>query len=331
MESNRQAKGRARKWLRPAAAQAGGVSAMRNLITLADLEPAEVERIFAITQELKTKYARSIREPILVGRVMALLFEKPSLRTRVSFEAAMAHMGGQSLLLGDDVGFGKRESLEDFARVLGSYVDVLVVRAKDHETLERIGEHTHATVINGLTNRAHPCQALADLYTLRETAGKLQGQKLAFIGDGNNVARSLAMGCGKVGMRMALATPEGHEFDAEFMETLRREVPFLELTVTDDPVAAVREAAVVYTDVWTSMGQEAQRAARSKIFAPYQVNAELMSHAPAAAKFMHCLPAKRGEEVTDAVIDGPQSAVMQQAENRMHVQKGVLAWLLKAR
>jgi len=301
---------------------------MRNLITLADLEPAELERIFAVSAELKTKFARGVREPLLTGRVLALLFEKPSLRTRVSFEAAMAHLGGKSLILGDDVGFGKRETLEDFARVLGEYVDILVVRAKDHALVQSIAEHARCVVINGLTNRGHPCQALADFFTLREQFGRLQDLKLAFVGDSNNVARSLAIGCGKVGMRMALATPEGYQLEGEFVEFLRREVPFLELTLTDDPVVAVREASVVYTDVWTSMGQESEREQRREIFAPYQVNAALMSHALPNAKFMHCLPARRGEEVASDVMDGPQSIVMQQAANRLHAQKGALAWLI---
>jgi len=304
---------------------------MRHLLGMTDLSPAEIERIFSITNDLKTKHQRGLRESLLPGRVMALLFEKPSLRTRVSFEAAMAHLGGSAVFLGEDVGFGSRESLADFGRVLSEYVDVIVVRAKKHQTVAELAQYASCSVINGLTDYAHPCQAMADLYTVRELVGKLEGHTLAWVGDGNNVARSLAVGCGKMGMRLVMATPEGYRFDEEFLSALRREVPRLELVVTDDPVEAVRDAVVVYTDVWASMGQETEMEQRRRDFAPYQVNAELMSHVQKGALFMHCLPARRGEEVTDDVIDGPHSVVLRQAANRMHVQKGILAWLLGAK
>ncbi len=301
---------------------------MRHLVTLSDLTSVEIERIFAITEDLKTKYERGIREPLLPGRVMALIFEKQSLRTRVSFEAGMIHLGGGAMFLGEDVGFGKRESMSDFGRVLGELVDVVVVRTKRHQTVVDLAAHCTCPVINGLTDYAHPCQAMADLYTLRETFGSLEGRKLAWIGDGNNVARSLAQGCGKVGMEFTLATPDGYEFDAPFLEELRREVPDFNLVVTRDPAKAVADACAVYTDVWASMGQEAEMEQRQKDFAAYQVNAELMAKAPDDAVFMHCLPARRGEEVTDEVIDSEASVVVRQAGNRMHAQKGILAWLL---
>lgn len=304
---------------------------MRDLLTLADLTTGEIERIFAISEDLKSKFAEGIREPLLPGRVMALLFEKPSLRTRVSFEAGMAHLGGSSLFLGSEVGWGSRESVADFARVLGEYVDVIVVRAKTHQKVADLSEYAACAVINGLTDEAHPCQALADLFTLRERRGSLAGATLAFVGDGNNVARSLAQGCGKLGMRMVLAAPAGYEFDAAFLAALRRDVPQLDLTQTADPREAVHAADVVYTDVWVSMGQEAESASRLRAFAPYQVNAALMAAAPSKALFMHCLPARRGEEVTDDVMDGPQSVVVEQAANRLHVQKGILAWILGSR
>jgi ornithine carbamoyltransferase len=303
---------------------------MRSLLTVADLKSAEIERIFAITEDLKTKYTRGLREPLLPGRVMALIFEKPSLRTRVSFEAGMIQLGGSSLFLKDDVGFGARESRPDFARVLSQYADVIVVRAYSHETVVDVADHATCSVINGLTDYAHPCQALADLYTLKELSGPLSGQTLAYIGDGNNVAHSLAEGCGRVGMRFAMATPDGYQFDNTFMSALESTVPDLDLAVTTDPVEAVRGAVAVYTDVWTSMGQEQESELRRKVFAPYQVNAKLMAEAPEGAYFMHCLPAHRGEEVTDEVIDSPISVVVQQASNRLHVQKGILAWLLGA-
>lgn len=303
---------------------------MRHLITLSDLTSEELERIFAITTDLKAKFQRGVREPLFPGRVLALLFVKPSLRTRVSFEAAIAHLGGASLFLGADVGFGKRESLADFARVLSEYVDVLVVRTSEHATAASLAEHASCPVINGLTDEAHPCQALADLHTLRERLGPLAGRRLAFVGDGNNVARSLAVGCGLTGMKMVLAAPEKYQFSAEFVTRLRQRAPEMTLEVTTDPAAAVSEADAVYTDVWASMGQEQDREQRRRELAAYQVNAPLMAAAPAEAVFMHCLPARRGEEVTDDVIDGPQSIVVDQAANRLHAQKGILAWQLSA-
>jgi ornithine carbamoyltransferase len=301
---------------------------MKHLTTLIELRSADIERIFSITEDLKTKYEQGLREALLPGRVMALLFEKPSLRTRVSFEAGMGHLGGTSLFLGNDVGFGKRESIEDFGRVLSQYVDVMVVRTKDHARLLELMRHSNCPVINGLTDEAHPCQALADIYTLREMLGTLTGQKLAYIGDTNNVARSLAVGCGKVGMSLTVATPHGYGYPPKFLDQLQRELPDAQLTVTHDPAEAVRDAAAIYTDVWASMGQESQRTQRKQDFAAYQVNAKLISQAPRTAYFMHCLPARRGEEETDEVIDGATSIVVQQAANRLHVQKGILAWIL---
>ncbi len=303
---------------------------MRNLLTVADLKSAEIDRIFAITEDLKTKYSQGLREALLPGRVMALLFEKPSLRTRVSFEAGMINLGGSSLFLGDDVGFGARESVADFGRVLSQYVDLIVIRAFRHQTAIELASYSSCAVINGLTDYAHPCQALADLYTLKELIGRLQGHTLAYIGDGNNVARSLAEGCGKMGMKFVMATPPGYRFDASFLDHLRQDTPELKVEVTTDPVEAVRRATAIYTDVWTSMGQEVEADQRRRDFADYQINARLLSKAPAGAYFMHCLPAHRGEEVTDEVIEGPQSIVMQQASNRLHVQKGILAWILGA-
>lgn len=301
---------------------------IRHLISLADLSAAEIERIFAITADLKAKFDEGLREPILPGRVLALLFEKPSLRTRVSFEACMIHLGGSSLFLGEGVGWGSRESIADFARVLSQYVDAIVVRTKRHQTALDLARYADCCVINGLTDEAHPCQIMADLYTLRELVGRLHGLKIAYVGDANNVARSLAIGCGKLGMRMAIASPPGYEYPADFLETLRLGAPDLELQLLTDPAEAVRDAVAVYTDVWTSMGQEEEEQARARAFENYQVNAALMAQAPSHAYFMHCLPAHRGLEVTDEVIDGPNSIVVQQAANRMHVQKGILAWLL---
>jgi ornithine carbamoyltransferase len=303
---------------------------MRHLLTLADLTTAEIERIFSITEDLKSKFIRGLREPLLPGRVMALIFEKQSLRTRVSFESAMIHLGGSSLFLGQDVGFGRRESVADFGRVLSEYVDVIVLRANSHKTAVELAEHSSCSVVNGLTDFGHPCQALADLYTIRELVGRVSGRTIAWIGDANNVARSLALGCGKLGVKLVMATPPAYQYNEESLAWIRGQVPMLDLTVTADPVEAVCDAVAIYTDVWASMGQEHEREARRRDFADYQVSAALMAHAQKGAFFMHCLPARRGEEVTDEVIDGPQSVVVQQAANRMHVQKGILAWLLAA-
>jgi ornithine carbamoyltransferase len=301
---------------------------MRHLVSLSDVTPAEIARIFSITEDLKSKFAHALREPLLPGRVLALLFEKPSLRTRVSFEAGIAHLGGNSIMLGEEAGFGKRESVADFARVLSEMVDVIVVRAKRHATVVEIAANAACSVVNGLTDLAHPCQVLADLFTLQEHFGQLRGLRLAWVGDGNNVVNSLVQGCGHLGVHLSVCTPPGYELDSEFLAEAAEEFPALDLMTTHDPMEAVRGASAVYTDVWTSMGQEAEREERKKIFARYQVNTKLMAKAADSALFMHCLPAHRGEEVTDEVIDGPQSVVVAQAANRMHVQKGILVWLL---
>jgi ornithine carbamoyltransferase len=303
---------------------------MRHLINLLDLTSTEVAGIFSITEDLKTKFVQGLREPLLPGRTLALLFEKQSLRTRVSFEAGITHLGGNCIMLGDDVGFGKRESVADFTRVLSELVDVIIIRAKQHATVVEVAQHAQCSVINGLTDESHPCQALADLYTMREHFGTLSGLKLAWVGDGNNVARSLVRACGHTDVSLSVATPPGYELDASFVAESRRHFPNLQLLTTNDPAEAVRGASAVYTDVWASMGQEAERAKRLKDFAGYQVNGPLMRAAPSDAIFMHCLPARRGEEVTDDVIDGTQSVVVVQATNRMHVQKGILVWLLSA-
>lgn len=303
---------------------------MRHLVTLQDVSRQDIETIFAISEDLKDKFRQGIREPLLPGRVMALVFEKQSLRTRVSFEAGMVHLGGGCMRLGDDAGFGKREGIEEFSRVLSEMVDVIVVRSKLHETVERVAASASCNVINGLTDLAHPCQALADLYTIKETRGTLDGAKLAWVGDGNNVAYSLAIGCAKSGVDFAIATPPGYELSTDLISKLRKENPDVQLTVTHDPSEAVAGASAVYTDVWASMGQEAEQEQRKRDFAKFQVDAALMTQAPDDAIFMHCLPARRGEEVASEVIDGPQSVIVRQAGNRMHVQKGVLVWLLGA-
>jgi ornithine carbamoyltransferase len=301
---------------------------MRHVLTLLELTTDEIKRIFHLTKDLKDKFLEGFREPILPGRVQALLFERPSLRTRVSFEAAMAHLGGTTLFLGQDVGWGKRESANDFSQVLSQYVDVVICRASQHARIEELARYCTCPVINGLTDLAHPCQALADLYTLDEIHGPLEGKRLAYVGDANNVARSLAVACGKLGVEFAIASPPKYQLDREFLEQLTMAAPDVRLLQTADPSEAVHGAIGVYTDVWISMGQEAEAEERRKAFAGYQVNSSLMEQTPEGAVFLHCLPAHRGEEVTDEVMDGHYSAVLVQAANRMHVQKGLLAWLL---
>jgi ornithine carbamoyltransferase len=305
-------------------------TSLRHVLSLFDLSADEIRRVFAISKDLKEKLRSGVREPLLPGRTMALLFEKPSLRTRVSFETAMAHLGGTTLFLGADVGWGKRESVSDFTQVLSQYVDLIVCRTTAHSRLEELARYATCPVINGLTDLSHPCQALADLFTLDEIHGPLEGKRLAYIGDANNVARSLAICCGKLGVELAIASPKQYSFDREFLDKLARNVPDVKLLQTEDPREAVRGAVGVYTDVWTSMGQESESDVRRQALAQYQVNTALMELAPEGAVFLHCLPAKRGEEVTDDVIDGHYSAVIVQAANRMHVQKGLMAWLLNA-
>jgi ornithine carbamoyltransferase len=301
---------------------------MRHVLTLLEISTDEIKRIFHLSKTLKDQFEAGIREPVLPGRVLALLFEKPSLRTRVSFETAMAHLGGTTLFLGQDVGWGKRESAADFSQVLSQYVDAVVCRSSSHARVEELARYCTCAVINGLTDAAHPCQALADLFTLDEIHGPLEGKRLAYIGDANNVARSLAVACGKLGVEMAIASPPQYQFDRPFLELLTTHAPEVKLLQTSDPREAVHGAIGVYTDVWASMGQEDEAEARRRAFADYQVNTNLMQQTPEGAVFLHCLPARRGEEVTDEVIDGHYSAVLVQAANRMHVQKGLLAWLL---
>ncbi|MFO0882967.1 MAG: ornithine carbamoyltransferase [Pirellulales bacterium] len=302
----------------------------RHVLTLLELSNVEVEHVLAVSAELKGKLKRGVREPLLPGRVMGMLFEKQSLRTRVSFEVAIAHLGGNSLFLGSDVGWGKRETAADFSQVLSQYVDGVVCRTNAHSRIEELAKYCTVPVVNGLTDSAHPCQAMADLFTLQEIFGKIRGKRLAYVGDANNVAKSLAIACGKLGVEFAVGCPKEYQFDAPFLKQLEKEVPELKMLQTTDPREAVKGAMGVYTDVWASMGQEAEHAQRVVAFTPYQVNAALMKHAPSDCKFLHCLPARRGEEVTDEVIDGPNSVVIAQAGNRMHVQKGLIAWLLDA-
>ena len=302
---------------------------MRHLTSLLEVTAEEIGEILDLASSLKTAAVGGDRPPRLGGRVLTQIFEKPSLRTRASFDAAMAQLGGSSQFFSaDDAGLGGRESVEDVARVISGYSDVLVLRTFSQETIERFAELSSCPVINALSDDRHPCQALTDLLTIRETFGDLAARRLVFVGDGNNVAKSLAIACGRAGLSMTLSAPAGYEFENEFLELLAVAVPDADLVVETDPMAAVAEADVIYTDVWASMGQESEKSERESAFAGHQVNARLMAAAPETCRFMHDLPARRGLEVTDEVIDGPQSVVFTQAENRMHLAKGLLLWLL---
>jgi len=301
----------------------------KHVISLLDFQPEEVEQIFAQSAEIKSKLLAGQRDPTLAGRVLTLLFEKPSLRTRNSFEAGMTQLGGGSIFLSTkDAGLQGRESLPDVAKVLSGYSDAIAMRTFSQQLIEDVAAHSSCPVINALSDESHPCQALTDLFTLQEVFGDLNGRKLVYVGDGNNVARSLAILSSMMGVSLTVCAPAGYELTTAVLNEVQTRVGACTVMQLSDPHKAVQDADVVYTDVWASMGQEAEADARNKVFAPYQVNAELMSHAPAGCKFMHDLPARRGTEVTDEVMDGPNSIVFQQAENRMHLAKGLLAWLL---
>lgn len=303
---------------------------MRHFITLNDITSEEFRRILELAASLKRELKAGKRSAPLTGKVLGMIFEKQSLRTRVSFEVGMFQLGGMAMSLGSDIGFGKREATKDIAQVLSSMVDVIMFRALEHKSVEDLAKYSTCPVINGLTDQSHPCQALSDMMTIEEIFGRWQGIKLAWIGDANNVAASLLRASAKLGMKMSVAAPAPFQFQATQVEHLVGQSPESGFAVelTDDPARAVQDAHVVYTDVWVSMGQESEEAERKRIFAPYQVDGALMSKARGDAVFLHCLPARRGQEVTDEVIDSPQSRVVQQAENRLHAQKGLLAWLL---
>jgi ornithine carbamoyltransferase len=301
---------------------------MRHVLSLLDLSPDEIRAVLEKSRELKERFLRGDRPSLLQNRVAGLIFEKPSLRTRVSFETLMAQMGGSSLFLGSDVGWGTREPLCDFVPILTSYLDLLVIRAKSHAMVEEASQFSLCPIINGLTDVSHPCQALADIMTVIELEGGLENTKIAYLGDGNNVAESLAVICSRLSVPLTIGAPIKYQFSETFVNQLNQVAGKDLIRQTADPREALEDASIVYTDVWTSMGQEAEMQQRLADLAKYQVNGELMKAARGGAKFLHCLPARRGEEVTSEVIDGPASAIVQQANNRLHAQKGLVVWLL---
>jgi len=305
----------------------------KDLISLADLSGVELWHILNVAKDLKEEWQGGGNQPILMGKSMAMVFQKPSLRTRVSFEMGMQQLGGHALYLSpNEIQLGKRESVEDVARVLSRYVDCIMARVFTHKHIQTLAQHASVPVINGLSDHNHPCQALADLLTILEKKGALRGLKLAWVGDGNNVLTSLLFGASKMGMDIAVATPRGYEPGTEVVERAFRFAGETdsgsEIEIGNDPHTAVRGADVIYTDTWTSMGQEAERQRRLRAFPPYQISAELVAEATPKVIVMHCLPAHRGEEISSAVADGPHSVIFDQAENRMHAQKGLLAVLL---
>jgi len=304
---------------------------VRHLLSIADLEPEELRAILELARELQAQWRAGGNRPLLAGKVLGMIFQKASLRTRVSFEVAMQHLGGWALYLSPgEVGLGTRESVPDVARVLSRYVDGIMARVYAHAEIEALAAYSRVPVINGLSDYSHPCQALADLLTIAEKKGRFEELKLAYVGDGSNVCTSLLFAATKVSLDIAVASPEGYAPNVQVVEKAQKFAAQSgsRVTITTDPAAVVRGADIVYTDVWISMGQERETEERLGVFAPYQVNAGLLAQAKGDAIVMHCLPAHRGQEITDEVADGPQSVMFDQAENRLHAQKAVLAWLL---
>ena len=302
-----------------------------DFLSLADFSTQRLWGWLELARDLKAEWRAGGNKPVLQGKTLGMLFQKPSLRTRVSFEMGMRHLGGDALYLSpNEIGLGGRESVADVARVLSRYVDGIMARVFSHDHVVELARYSTVPVINGLSDFSHPCQGLTDLFTVWEKVGRLAGVKLAYVGDGNNVATSLLFGGAKLGVHVSVGTPAGYEPSAA---VLARAQAFAaenggRVSVTNDPLEAVADADVIYTDVWASMGQEAEKAARAAIFPPFQLNARLIAAAKPTVIAMHCLPAHRGEEITDEVADGPHSALFDQAENRMHAQKAILADLL---
>ncbi len=302
-----------------------------DFLSLADFSAQQLWGWLKLARDLKAEWRAGGNKPVLQGKTLGLLFQKPSLRTRVSFEMGMRHLGGDALYLSpNEIGLGGRESVADVARVLSRYVDGIMARVFSHAHVVELARYSTVPVINGLSDFTHPCQGLTDLFTVWEKVGRLEGVKLAYVGDGNNVATSLLFGGTKLGVHVSVGTPAGYEPSAAVLAQAQAFAAENggRVSVTNDPLQAVADADVIYTDVWASMGQEAEKAARAAIFPPFQLNARLIAAAKPTVIAMHCLPAHRGEEITDEVADGPHSALFDQAENRMHAQKAILADLL---
>lgn len=305
---------------------------MNDFISLHDCTKEEITALLKLALKLKDDNKKGIEHHILKGKTLGMIFSKSSTRTRVSFEVGMTQLGGYPLFLSShDIQLGRGESIHDTAKVLERFLDGIMIRTFDHKDVLELAEYANIPVINALTDLLHPCQVLADLQTVYEHKGTLEGLKFAYIGDGNNMAHSIMYGCAKMGLNCAIATPADYAPDAEVVENAKEDFKKggSNLLLTQDPKEAIKDADVVYSDTWVSMGQESEKAERVKIFMPYQINKELFSLAKSDAIFMHCLPAYRGYEVTEDVIDGPQSVIFDEAENRLHAQKAVMATLMK--
>ena len=304
----------------------------RDLLSIHELSVDEVEEILQLAAELKAKQKAGIEHKLLAGKTLGMIFEKSSTRTRVSFETGMYQLGGQALFLSNrDLQLGRGEPIKDTARVLSRYLDGIMIRTYGHERVVELAEYADIPVINALTDLLHPCQVLTDLLTIKEHKGKnLKGLKMAYVGDGNNMTNSYMYGCAKAGMEFVAATPEDYRPDPEVTKLAMEDAKATgaSITLVTDPVEAVKGADIVVTDTWASMGQEEEHDARKKIFAPYQVNKELMAHADKRAIVMHCLPAYRGEEITEEVLEANAEVIFDEAENRLHTQKAIMALLM---
>ena len=306
----------------------------KDFLAISELNKKEFLELLDLALKLKKDLESGGNEPILEKQVLALVFNKPSLRTRISFEMGMRQLGGDALFISpNEIGLGKRESIADVARVLAGYVDGIMARVFDHQHVVELAKWSSVPVINGLSDYNHPCQAFTDLFTIFEHFGEVEGKNVSYVGDGNNVAISLLNACAILGVNYKIASPEDYQIDTEswdFAKDLAAKSGSV-LEMLRDPEEAVSDADVIYTDTWTSMGQEEETKKREKVFPPYQVNKKLLEHAKKTAIVMHCLPAHRGQEITDEVADGPQSVLFRQAHNRMHAQKAILARLMGGR
>jgi ornithine carbamoyltransferase len=302
---------------------------MKHFLSVIDCSTEQLNELLVISAHLKALYKEGGSDSCLSNKTLVMLFEKPSLRTRISFQVAMTDLGGNAIYIKpEDIGgIGKREPVKDMARVMSRYVKGIMARTFEHSTVTELAEYARVPVINALTDWSHPCQAMADVLTIREHCGRIEGVKIAYVGDGNNVARSLGFASAKLGMRLVVASPDGYGLDAETIERANRVRP-QSVEQTNDPGAAVAGVDIVYTDTWVSMGHEGEKQKRLRDFAGFQVNAELLKSAPADAKIMHCLPAKRGFEVTDEVTESANSIMFDQAENRLHFQRALLKKLM---
>jgi ornithine carbamoyltransferase len=304
---------------------------MQHFLSVSDFSAQELWQFLHKAKALKAEYFAGGNPPVLKGKVLGMIFQKPSLRTRVSFEVGMLHLGGEVLYLSPaEIGLGKRESVPDVARVMAGYVHGIMARVFDHNHILQLAQYSSVPVINGLSDYSHPCQALTDVFTIWEHFSRLEGLTIAYVGDGNNVAVSLGEAAVILGANFSIATPKGYELPAEALVRIQAAAAQtgVSVTTTHDPAEAVAAADAIYTDVWTSMGQEEETAQRLKVFPPYQINSALLGKAKPETVVLHCLPAHRSEEITDDVADGPQSLLFPQAHNRLHAQKAILAMLL---